>query len=475
MDLDEGASTPCLVDYDEAYYDSCLKEDFPRLFKNKCNSEIELLYNTDQTPECTIVSTKEDKLAVQQSAVSVEHDVRYLAVLDPQQDIRRQGYQVFAFLGAYSIIRQENTFGRLLVTFDTFRSLLSRYRIICPYINYLRAFGSRDADEERSRSAYFWHKAQHSSLDEFCYNVKHVARNGRSGVRNPWSFRQIGVYEKLNVDTGQSVWILIRPSDRVHDRVKAGIEARPQQKPLSPTADSAWLSSMALHADILVASGREWGVYLEGLRSQVQELDKQAIYTTVGETGLLQFDFSLTFEDRQKIQQYRSRLSVALHALDTDIDIVQGCKARYCHLAKHSDSSTQATRPVTDAQHLQDQFDWHLAELKAHRHAARSIIEHCSWTANLVRKNSITNLPVAFAPHPLRHHLARRPHQEKILEYRNDETMQTHSQALRDLAAAQKTEAENMTRLTRQTAQDSKMLKALTVMATLYLPATLLA
>ncbi len=53
--------------------------------------------------------------------------------------------------------------------------------------------------------------------------------------------------------------------------------------------------------------------------------------------------------------------------------------------------------------------------------------------------------------------------------------MQTHSQALRDLAAAQKTEAENMTRLTRQTAQDSKMLKALTVMATLYLPATLLA
>ncbi|KAL8896737.1 MAG: hypothetical protein Q9207_007562, partial [Kuettlingeria erythrocarpa] len=175
--------------------------------------------------------------------------------------------------------------------------------------------------------------------------------------------------------------------------------------------------------------------------------DEQAIHTTVGKTGLLQFDFSLTFEERQNIQQYRNRLSVALHALDTDIDIVQGCKARYRHLAKHSDSSTQARRPVPDAQRLQDQFEWHLAELKAHKRAARSIIEHCSWTANL---------------------------QEKILEYRNDETMQTHSQALRDLAAAQKTEAENMTRLTRQTAQDSKMLKALTVIATLYLPATLL-
>ena len=53
--------------------------------------------------------------------------------------------------------------------------------------------------------------------------------------------------------------------------------------------------------------------------------------------------------------------------------------------------------------------------------------------------------------------------------------MQSHSQALRDLAEAQKGEAEKMTRLTRQTALDSKMLKALTVMATLYLPAGLLA
>lgn len=53
--------------------------------------------------------------------------------------------------------------------------------------------------------------------------------------------------------------------------------------------------------------------------------------------------------------------------------------------------------------------------------------------------------------------------------------MQDHSQALRNIASAQKSEGENMTRLTRQTAQDSKMLKALTVMAILYLPATLLA
>lgn len=53
--------------------------------------------------------------------------------------------------------------------------------------------------------------------------------------------------------------------------------------------------------------------------------------------------------------------------------------------------------------------------------------------------------------------------------------MQEHTQALRELAAAQKCEARNVTYLTKQTAQDSKLLKTLTVMATLYLPASLLA
>ena len=53
--------------------------------------------------------------------------------------------------------------------------------------------------------------------------------------------------------------------------------------------------------------------------------------------------------------------------------------------------------------------------------------------------------------------------------------MRAHSQALRDIASAQRSEGETMTKLTRQTAQDSKMLKALTIVASLYLPPTLLA
>lgn len=48
MDLDSDVRPPCPVDYDEAYHRECLKEDAPRLFDDKGNSEIELIYSTNQ-------------------------------------------------------------------------------------------------------------------------------------------------------------------------------------------------------------------------------------------------------------------------------------------------------------------------------------------------------------------------------------------------------------------------------------------
>ncbi|KAM0802246.1 hypothetical protein BDR22DRAFT_887911 [Usnea florida] len=329
------------------------------------------------------------------------------------------------------IIRQENTWGRLLVTLKIFEAIISTHNVFAPYKTYLQAFGDRDTDEERSRSAYYWQKDQDSNIDEFCYNIKYIARNDRP-KRNPWSIRQIGVYERLDLHTGQSVWIILQPSERAYRRFRETTEL-PQS-----SIEGTRSASMALHTAILIAASREWGEYLEDLRKQMQRLDKEAIFSSVGKTNKI--DFSVTLDERQKVQQCRSKLLSALHALDMDIDIIQGCEARYRHLAKvhgtnHLDASLQ-------------RFQWQLSELRAHRTATFRIMSQCTWTANL---------------------------QERILEYRNDETMRAHSQALRDIASAQRSEGETMTSLTRQTAQDSKMLKALTIVASLYLPPTLLA
>lgn len=71
-----------------------------------------------------------------------------------------------------SIIRQENTWGRLLVTFEVFQAIISTHNVFAPYKTYLQAFGDRDTDEERSRSAYYWQKDQDSNIDGTCRGPK---------------------------------------------------------------------------------------------------------------------------------------------------------------------------------------------------------------------------------------------------------------------------------------------------------------
>lgn len=87
-------------------------------------------------------------------------------------------------------------------------------------------------------------------------------------------------------------------------------------------------------------------------------------------------DFSIKFENRQKIQTCQSKLLKVLHALDTNIGIVQGCESRRRTLAKSSDT------PETNMAMLDLQA--HLAELKAHEAVTQRIMLRCASTASLV-------------------------------------------------------------------------------------------
>ena len=63
----------------------------------------------------------------------------------------------------------------------------------------------------------------------------------------------------------------------------------------------------------------------------------------------------------------------------------------------------------------------------------------------------------------------------KILEFRHDESMRIQTSALAQLSSDQKVATEHVEQLQIQTARDSRLLKSLTALATLYLPASLIA
>ena len=101
--------------------------------------------------------------------------------------------------------------------------------------------------------------------EEFCYNVKYIAQNFRPH-RNPWSFRQIGIYERHDLNTDQSIWIILQPSERVCRRLTESVQSQ------QPSARGTEAASMVRHAAILIASSRDWGQYLECLKNEMEKL-----------------------------------------------------------------------------------------------------------------------------------------------------------------------------------------------------------
>jgi len=96
---------------------------------------------------------------------------------------------------------------------------------------------------------------------EIAYTYRYVINNGR--IEGPrWSVRQTAVYQKMNMETGCSTWILIQPNDFALNQFKA-------MSLLSPD-DSE--QPMAPHLAFLSAAQMDWKMYIGQLRLSLQKL-----------------------------------------------------------------------------------------------------------------------------------------------------------------------------------------------------------
>jgi len=100
---------------------------------------------------------------------------------------------------------------------------------------------------------------------DICYNFRYVEQNGRT-TGNPWSLRQIGVYEKYDSLKDVSIWILISASETAR-------EALDDIKLTNQPVDSRCLTETNMfHAVLIAAVSREWRKYLEHLQVELDIL-----------------------------------------------------------------------------------------------------------------------------------------------------------------------------------------------------------
>jgi hypothetical protein len=274
-------------------------------------------------------------------------------------------------------------------------------------------------------------KADHS-LAVVCYNIQYIAKYDRPS-HSAWCLRQTCVYQHINLASPGSFWMLIQPPKFVLNALQAVLEARCQRN--HPSLEHP----LMLHDIFLELFLSDWEDYIQDLRSEISDIDDKACFSNIGFRK--QHDYVVTFKDMQRLQLIRQRLFRAQSVLDSQMVIVERCKSLDNRLAGLMNSE------MSDRT-LSSNFEAYTSQIEIHRNDIGRIIQYSWGTIEIL---------------------------SKILEFRNDETVLQTNQAAKNNLEVLSRMAVQEGQIAEHARKDSRLLKALNVIAIVYLPASLIA
>ncbi|KAK6523675.1 hypothetical protein TWF281_001650 [Arthrobotrys megalospora] len=319
----------------------------------------------------------------------------------------------------FYIIRQRNTLSRLKISEQGLQLIIDAHNLSTRFLRVVTSFGWRRHDEHRAWDGYYISPTgtkpsrNFNRVTELSYVVRYVERHDRS-PQNPWSVRQIGVCQQNVVGTEDSVWVLLQPSQSVYNELKDTLERRAQNGSTSPE------DSCSLHLDILESLASSWADYVEWSWGEVDGPDDRATLSNI--EFPTEKDLGATFQAAQKVQRVRRRLLRAISVLDSNYALADGIAAHF--------PNTFTTR-----------IENYKAEINMHRRNILLMIEHLKGTSDLLFN---------------------------ILSSLNDKVSLAGTQAMQQSLGL-------MGSIAQQGREDSTVLKLLSMIATVYLPASLVA
>ena len=175
-------------------------------------------------------------------------------------------------MGAYlssltSIIYEDYSWSRLQITQQTYEKILRIHGVFSCVLDYVRAFGIRFDDDSNIRNDYqiSLPKSPGTKCPEICYNIQYVEKHGRSSGY-PWSLRQVGVYQKHDLNSHRSRWILLHPSSYIRDEMERWMKNTQAER------SGSMNNVLRLHPLILFWTSRNWTEYIEDHRSELKEI-----------------------------------------------------------------------------------------------------------------------------------------------------------------------------------------------------------
>ncbi|KAJ8112408.1 hypothetical protein OPT61_g5219 [Boeremia exigua] len=341
-------------------------------------------------------------------------------------------------------IDQSHSWSRLCICEEHCRRLFTRLGVHPNFLDVVHLFSEKIGPVEEGFSSLFVDISTETAgsnptvLSPECsyhigYNIKYVAQHGRPYPKDPFSVRELGVYQHFSSATQQCSWIFIQAPDHIKDRLKRTFqfcnETAPQMQVL-------------IHAMILTDVSEDWRDYLVYLEEVFSKLVDKGFFTNV-KGPQLEGDLTADFADLRKLHILTDKLQRLAHILRLNIRLGTNLKREMSKIA--ADSSLGSG---TNFAAIQMKLNNFLLGMEVSSDRVETLISRSGKISQLVQ--SIQDIKSAEAG-----------------KHINQEMQRLTEQGIKDNRL--------MKKLTEQSTKDTRSMMAIALISAIFLPATFLA
>lgn len=329
---------------------------------------------------------------------------------------------------AIYFIKQQTSWSALQVSAEAVQRLLTAYSVSPVFLEALYSFGRKvTGDDDPYFSLCEERPTLSPSVRELCYVLRTYERHGRHQLNDPWSLRQSLIYQRHDHETNKSVWIFVQ----LFQGCRKGL-----WKEFIQTHTWHLMRPHYLFLEVILP---DWRWYFDYQRRFIREFTEKAMHSSLAQRNV---DYEVDFVDCQRIERALEKLFISLEVL-TQIE----------HIACTLQSSVDRSKSLRD--HASDCVVRDSHEISLHINKIQGFQKTALALQNRAERASVLLT--------------------KLLDYRRMDLLDTNTKALAQLGTEAGSQRKNLKTILEETQADSKRTKAMTFVATIHLPANLLA
>ncbi|KAH7128546.1 hypothetical protein B0J11DRAFT_578738 [Dendryphion nanum] len=255
-------------------------------------------------------------------------------------------------------IYAENSRDQLKITRDTLVQILAYHQVMPVYLDFMLVFGAQSEPRDLRFSGFREQNFMRASARgpalpelgrsgqhfQICYNLKGVSFKKRDDGNiklNEWSIRQAAFYHQFDVKFGTSLWIVTKGRQDIQQRYKelTGPDGRAEDKSFG-SVEECFRSSLAVHLMYCHWSTEDWRWYIRWLENVIDMESSMAVYGPRG-PGYAHRQYK-PFHI-QDMQYWQDKTNEAVMVLESNIEVIGALQRFYANL-RESDGFPDALK-----------------------------------------------------------------------------------------------------------------------------------